>query len=49
MTIVNSPRAPPSYAMSYVFNATVVPRASLRYLSLWPNGSSGGEPVVSTL
>ncbi len=47
--ISGSPCAPPANAGGYVFNATVVPRASLGYLTLWPDGSSGGQPVVSTL
>ena len=36
-------------AQAYVFNATVVPSASLGYLTLWPDGSRSGMPVVSTL
>jgi hypothetical protein len=39
--------APPSTALAYVFNATVVPKGSLGYLTLWPDGS--GQPGVSTL
>jgi YVTN family beta-propeller protein len=39
--------APPSTAQAYVFNATVVPSASLGYLTLWPDGSL--QPGVSTL
>jgi len=34
---------------AYVFNATVVPSGPLGYLTLWPDGSQGGQPVVSTL
>lgn len=33
-------------AQAYVFNATVVPSASLGYLTLWAQGA--GEPLVST-
>ncbi len=47
VNIVGSPCAPPSNATAYVFNATVVPRGSLGYLSLWPD--SEPQPVVSTL
>jgi hypothetical protein len=43
----NSACAPPSSALAYVFNATVVPVGSLGYLTLWPNGEN--QPVVSTL
>ena len=31
----------------YAFNATVIPVASLGYLTLWPDGTT--RPVVSTL
>jgi hypothetical protein len=44
---VNSPCAVPSTAQADVFNATVVPQASLGYLTLWPDG--GTQPDVSTL
>ena len=37
----------PTSAQAYVLNATVVPTASLAYLSLWPSGDR--QPVVSTL
>ena len=47
VNVVGSVCAPPSTALAYVFNATVVPKGSLGYLSLWPDGS--GQPVVSTL
>jgi uncharacterized repeat protein (TIGR03803 family) len=47
--ISTSPCAPPASAGGYVFNATVVPTSSLGYLTLWPDGSQGGQPVVSTL
>ncbi len=39
--------SPPSSAQAYVFNATVVPSATLGYLTLWPDG--GQQPGVSTL
>ncbi len=45
--ISSSPCAPPANAGGYVFNATVVPSASLGYLTLWPDGEC--QPVVSTL
>jgi uncharacterized repeat protein (TIGR03803 family) len=38
---------PPSTAQAYVLNATVVPTASLSYLTLWAAG--GAQPDVSTL
>jgi len=47
VNIAGSPCAPPSNAAGYVFNATVVPSASLGYLTLWPDGET--QPVVSTL
>jgi uncharacterized repeat protein (TIGR03803 family) len=47
VSIAGSPCAPPSTAGGYVFNATVVPSASLGYLTLWPDGET--QPVVSTL
>jgi hypothetical protein len=37
----------PGSAQAYVFNATVVPPASLGYLTLWPQGAA--QPLVSTL
>jgi hypothetical protein len=37
----------PAAAQAYVFNATVVPPASLGYLTLWPQGAA--RPVASTL
>ncbi len=49
VNIVGSPCEPPSNAQAYVFNATVVPSGSLGYLTLWPDGSQGGQPLVSTL
>jgi hypothetical protein len=39
--------APPATAQAYVLNATVVPIASLSYLTLWPAGAA--QPDVSTL
>jgi N-acetylneuraminic acid mutarotase len=37
----------PASAQAYVFNATVVPPASLGYVTLWPEGAT--QPLVSTL
>ncbi len=45
--VTNSPCGIPSTAQAYVFNASVVPRGSLGYLTLWPDGTT--QPVVSTL
>jgi len=45
--VTTSPCAPPSSALAYVFNATVVPSGPLGYLTLWPDG--GNQPTVSTL
>lgn len=36
-----------SLAQAYVFNASVIPMASLGYLTLWPDGQT--QPTVSTL
>ena len=47
--IATSPCAPPANAAAYVFNATVAPSGVMPYLTLWPDGSQGGQPVVSTL
>jgi hypothetical protein len=47
VAIENSSCAPPSTALAYVLNATVVPSKSLGYLTLWPAGET--QPVVSTL
>jgi hypothetical protein len=47
VNVVNSACAPPSSAQAYVLNATVVPPASMPYLTLWPDGSN--QPTVSTL
>ncbi len=45
--VVDSVCGPPSTALAYVFNATVVPSGGLGYLTLWPDGQT--QPVVSTL
>ena len=45
--VLGSPCGVPSQSQAYVFNATVVPRGSLGYLTLWPDGAS--LPNVSTL
>ncbi len=37
----------PSTAQAYALNVTVVPTAALRFLTVWPSGSS--QPSVSTL
>ena len=37
----------PGSAAAYSLNATVVPTATLGYLTLWPSGSA--QPLVSTL
>ncbi|MGD0908639.1 MAG: hypothetical protein ABSA96_13735, partial [Candidatus Acidiferrales bacterium] len=37
----------PGGAQAYVLNATVVPPASLGYLTLWPQGTT--QPLVATL
>ena len=47
VNVIGSVCANAKPAQSYVFNATVVPPASLGYLTLWPEGSA--QPVVSTL
>ncbi len=47
VNVIGSPCAPPSSAAAYIFNATVVPPASMPYLTLWPDGEQ--QPVVSTL
>ena len=44
---VASACAVPQSVQSYVFNATVVPNATLGYLTLWPQGAA--QPLVSTL
>jgi hypothetical protein len=45
--VVGSGCTPPSEAQAYIFNATVIPKAPLGYLTLWPD--SEGQPLVSTL
>jgi uncharacterized repeat protein (TIGR03803 family) len=45
--VLGSPCRVPSQSVAYVFNATVVPRGPLDYLTLWRDGS--GQPLVSTL
>jgi hypothetical protein len=47
VAVENSSCTPPSTAQAYVLNATVLPTASLGYLTLWPAGEN--QPVVSTL
>ena len=47
MPIPNSDCGIPSDAAAYSLNATVVPRGSLGYLTIWPTGQP--RPVVSTL
>ena len=46
VNVPDSPCGPPT-AEAYVFNATVVPRGSMGYLTLWPN--SEPKPGVATL
>src|SRR5271168_5055754 len=45
--IPNSSCGIPSTAVAYSLNVTVVPNASLNYLTLWPSGET--QPNVSTL
>ncbi len=47
VSVLGGPCPLPSSAQAYVLNATVVPPASLGYLSLWPDGQQ--QPAVSTL
>ncbi len=47
VNVAGSPCSVPLSATSYVLNATVVPAASLGYLTLWPDGQL--QPLVSTL
>ncbi len=47
INVVGSPCGVPASAQSYVFNATVIPSNSLKFLTVWPHG--GIEPNVSTL
>ena len=37
----------PAYAAAYSLNVSVIPRASLRYLTVWPAGQP--QPVVTTM
>jgi YVTN family beta-propeller protein len=46
--VVDSVCGPPSTALAYVFNATVVPSGPLGYLTLWPDDGSP-PPTVATL
>ena len=39
----------PKDAGAYVLNLTVKPTATLGFLTIWPNGSASGMPVVSNL
>ncbi|MDQ2712117.1 MAG: protease pro-enzyme activation domain-containing protein, partial [Acidobacteriota bacterium] len=45
--IHNSPCGIPSGALAFSLNVTVVPAASLGYLTVWPNGQA--QPTASTL
>ncbi len=45
--VLGSACAPSSASKAYVFNATVVPKGPMGYLTLWPDGID--QPVVSTL
>jgi hypothetical protein len=47
LPILSSNCGIPATARAYVLNATVVPSASLGYLTLWPTGVA--QPLVSTL
>jgi uncharacterized repeat protein (TIGR03803 family) len=47
VNVVGSACAPPSNAAAYILNATVVPPASMPFLTLWPDGEQ--QPTVSTL
>jgi DNA-binding beta-propeller fold protein YncE len=47
VNVVSSACTPPSSALAYVFNATVVPVGGLGYLTLWPDTEQ--QPRVSTL
>ncbi len=47
VNVVGSVCAPPSSALAYIFNATVVPPGPMLYLTLWPDGEQ--QPTVSTL
>jgi hypothetical protein len=45
--VVHSQCGVSSLAQAYVFNATVIPKTTLGYLTLWPDLQN--QPVVSTL
>jgi hypothetical protein len=47
VNVEGSACAPPSNAVAYILNATVVPPGSMPFLTLWPNGEN--QPVASTL
>ncbi len=47
VNITNGTCGIPSVAKAFVLNATVIPTATLGYLSLWPQGQA--QPLVSTL
>ena len=47
MNVGAAPCGAPPTALSYVFNATVVPPSGLGFLTLWPQGAT--QPLVSTL
>jgi hypothetical protein len=47
VNVVGAPCGVSSAAQAFVLNATVIPKAALGYLTLWPDGAS--QPVVSTL
>jgi len=47
VNVVGAPCGVSSAAQAFVLNATVVPKAMLGYLTLWPDGAS--QPLVSTL
>jgi hypothetical protein len=47
VNVADAPCGVSSAARAFVLNATVVPKAMLGYLTLWPDGAS--QPVVSTL
>jgi hypothetical protein len=45
--VLTSPCVTPNTVGAFVFNATVVPSASMPYLTLWPHNEN--QPTVSTL
>jgi hypothetical protein len=47
VNVQGSPCAPPTTSEAYVLNATVVPRPTLGFLTLWPDGQP--QPTASTL